>query len=1266
MISINNSLLKTGMLLLSMLGMLSACSGGSSPPEIVSPTENKTISGSATKGSLIRAQVDFFEIDSQGTPISSIPIVTTTTDDFGHFTVTVPSNTGALLVKTFGGTYIDESDQNPDINLKRRVTFSSSQGLETVMPVNQSTVAITIASQALYEKAKSETQNGNFLAVYEANRQLAILAYGFDPITTQPADTITPDPGSSSSSKQYALVLGGIANIVNSASLELGEANPTFEIIMATIQDLSDGILDGTRNGDLISVTSQGSTVFYPNDLDLNEAINRFRNNNFSSFSSVALVIVDQALLSTGDTSPNVLPIANAGNDQLVDEGMVVNLSGTASADPDGTIVSYSWVQIGSPTVTLNNAATATPSFTAPSTNSVITLTFQLTVTDDQGATASDTVVITVNPLANTPPIANAGNDQSVDEGSLVNLSGTASSDPDGTIVSYSWVQIGSPTVTLNNAATATPSFTAPTISNVVALTFTLTVTDDQGASDSDNVVITVNPIPPTVNAGTDTTVVGESLVQLSGSGIADDGTAVTFFWTQISGSPVTLSDPNLASPVFTAPQVVNTGSSTPDVLAFELMATDSAGISATDSVIITVTPNKTLLSLVIFPDSVIDNCVQTTAASNSWTLIEEVISLTCSSSGITSLVGIEQLTNLQLLSLGVSSASTSSLTDITPLNTLNLLTSLTLKGSMVTDLSPINALLNLLTLDLTANQIVDLTPISGLTNLRDLNIANNQISDISLLSSLGNLNRLILSTNLLTDISVLSNLQMLTQLKIENNSINDMSPISALPLLNTFDASGNQIASILSLPNSNALSWLDLSNNLITDISSLSSHPGLIFLDLSNNSISDISVYTTLTNLTAALLSFNSITDVSALFNLANLTDIQLLGNNMIPCAQLDTIRANFPTASLGLPTVCETRGSVKWLFNTGGAVNSSPAIGRDGSIYFGSDDGNLYKLDSSGTEVWRFSTSGAIQGDPAIVNSNGLDSVFFGSADGRVYVRGEDNLSGCGTSPLVSGVSNSIAVDEFLQRFYVSSSNSLYQFDFSCNLISVFTTPPGNMTTAAVTSEGMVFVGSEDGFIYGVTFLGTSPNVAFNFATSSMPNHSAPILQPNGNIIVGSDDNNMYNLLGTQPPLLTTLWIFPTTQPIESSAIIAPDGTVLFGSNDKNLYAVSSSGVEKWKITTSGAVTSTPAVGASGNVYFASQDNFLYASDSAGNVLWSLNLNAPILSSPVLLSDGSLLIGSQDGNLYSVFTQSGGLATTDWPMKGRDIKHRNSLAVP
>ncbi|PIP78907.1 MAG: hypothetical protein COW84_10700 [Gammaproteobacteria bacterium CG22_combo_CG10-13_8_21_14_all_40_8] len=820
--------------------------------------------------------------------------------------------------------------------------------------------------------------------------------------------------------------------------------------------------------------------------------------------------------------------------------------------------------------------------------------------------------------------------------------------------------------MTLNNAATATPSFTAPTISNVVALTFTLTVTDDQGASASDNVVITVNPIPPTVNAGTDTTVVGESLVQLSGSGIADDGTAVTFFWTQISGSPVTLSDPNLASPVFTAPQVVNTGSSTPDVLAFELMATDSAGISATDSVIITVTPNKTLLSLVIFPDSVIDNCVQTTAASNSWTLIEEVISLTCSSSGITSLVGIEQLTNLQLLSLGVSSASTSSLTDITPLNTLNLLTSLTLKGSMVTDLSPINALLNLLTLDLTANQIVDLTPISGLTNLRDLNIANNQISDISLLSSLGNLNRLILSTNLLTDISVLSNLQMLTQLKIENNSINDMSPISALPLLNTFDASGNQIASILSLPNSNALSWLDLSNNLITDISSLSSHPGLIFLDLSNNSISDISVYTTLTNLTAALLSFNSITDVSALFNLANLTDIQLLGNNMIPCAQLDTIRANFPTASLGLPTVCETRGSVKWLFNTGGAVNSSPAIGRDGSIYFGSDDGNLYKLDSSGTEVWRFSTSGAIQGDPAIVNSNGLDSVFFGSADGRVYVRGEDNLSGCGTSPLVSGVSNSIAVDEFLQRFYVSSSNSLYQFDFSCNLISVFTTPPGNMTTAAVTSEGMVFVGSEDGFIYGVTFLGTSPNVAFNFATSSMPNHSAPILQPNGNIIVGSDDNNMYNLLGTQPPLLTTLWIFPTTQPIESSAIIAPDGTVLFGSNDKNLYAVSSSGVEKWKITTSGAVTSTPAVGASGNVYFASQDNFLYASDSAGNVLWSLNLNAPILSSPVLLSDGSLLIGSQDGNLYSVFTQSGGLATTDWPMKGRDIKHRNSLAVP
>ena len=92
-------------------------------------------------------------------------------------------------------------------------------------------------------------------------------------------------------------------------------------------------------------------------------------------------------------------------------------------------------------------------------------LIFQLRVTDNKGASSTDTVRITVSDGStptNQPPIANAGQDQTVGSNAIVTLNGSLSSDPDGTIVSYKWVQTGGPPVTLNNANSAIATFKAP------------------------------------------------------------------------------------------------------------------------------------------------------------------------------------------------------------------------------------------------------------------------------------------------------------------------------------------------------------------------------------------------------------------------------------------------------------------------------------------------------------------------------------------------------------------------------------------------------------------------------------------------------------------------------------------------------------------------------------------------------------------------------------------------------------------------------------
>ena len=133
----------------------------------------------------------------------------------------------------------------------------------------------------------------------------------------------------------------------------------------------------------------------------------------------------------------NSAPRANAGVDQSVKEGGIVTLDGSNSSDPDGIIASYAWKVMAGPAVALSNAAAAKPTFTAPTAGTSGTpLTFQLTIADNGGQTATDTCVVNVT-AANQPPVANAGADQTVNEGIMVTLNGANSTDPDGTIRSH-------------------------------------------------------------------------------------------------------------------------------------------------------------------------------------------------------------------------------------------------------------------------------------------------------------------------------------------------------------------------------------------------------------------------------------------------------------------------------------------------------------------------------------------------------------------------------------------------------------------------------------------------------------------------------------------------------------------------------------------------------------------------------------------------------------------------------------------------------------
>jgi LmbE family N-acetylglucosaminyl deacetylase len=322
-------------------------------------------------------------------------------------------------------------------------------------------------------------------------------------------------------------------------------------------------------------------------------------------------------------------PRADAGPDQTVATvGATVHLDGSASSDPDGAPITYSWAQTGGSAVALSDTSSPTPTFTAPAAATI--LTFALTVSDGSLA-STDSVIVTVAPnsanIANQATLEASSENTALGKGKEKAVDGFTDGDPLGN-ATHEWATVGGragswlkltwssarvidrvvlydrpnendqitggtlsfsdgSTVAVpalaNGGSPVTISFSARSTTSLrLAIDSVSTTTENIGLAEIE--VWTPADHAPVADAGHNQTVDAGSTATLDGSASSDpdSGDTLSYSWEQTGGTPtVSLDSTNPAKPSFTAPASANT-------LTFKLTVSDGT-LSNSSSVTITV-----------------------------------------------------------------------------------------------------------------------------------------------------------------------------------------------------------------------------------------------------------------------------------------------------------------------------------------------------------------------------------------------------------------------------------------------------------------------------------------------------------------------------------------------------------------------------------------------------------------------------------------------------------------------------------------------------
>ncbi len=348
-------------------------------------------------------------------------------------------------------------------------------------------------------------------------------------------------------------------------------------------------------------------------------------------------------------------------------------------------------------------------------------------------------------------------------------------------------------------------------------------------------------------------------------------------------------------------------------------------------------------------------------------------------------------------------------------------------------------------------------------------------------------------------------------------------------------------------------------------------------------------------------------------------------------------------------------------WQFSTVGNISGAPAVAPDGTVYFGggSPDFHVYAVDADGRSKWRYRAPGTLNNASPAVGANG--TVFFGTSDGTVTALKADGTRlwsralGAGSvsvSPAL-GIDGTVylhGTDGFLYALNPATGETFWR-------ASVLAT---TFASAVVGADGTIYQPSALGYLYAIRPDGT---VKWRFFSGD-DTFSTPAIDSSGNIYFTTYS---LGLLFCVTPEGTMKWSFsPPSFDLASGSptLTADESAVVFGSLERQVYAVNTiDGSLRWATELADAVlASTPAIDADGNIYLGCYDGRIYALDSRGGIKRRWDTALPVRSSPAI-AGRRLYVGSGDAKLYA-FDLETGPAAGAWTQYRRTADRRGRIS--